>query len=216
MSTEITIHGNLVAEPTIACVGEKGTALSKLRVASSRRRRTDEKDEHGKDVWLDFDQLYIDVNCWGDLAVNVKASLFRGSPVVVTGRLVTESWEETGEDGKTVNRSRITMRASRVAFDLSNFQINSRKTTSVSHTVEGTEEVQVKSLEDLLERNSQPRESAEDQLPPRKPMASSFGAASNTASNTASSAGSSAGSNAESSGDLVGAAAGVDEDGRPF
>ena len=108
------------------------------------------------------------------------------------------------------------MRASRVAFDLSNFQINSRKTTSVSHTVEGTEEVQVKSLEDLLERNSQPRESAEDQLPPRKPMASSFGAASNTAPNTGSSAGSSAGSNAESSGDLVGAAAGVDEDGRPF
>ena len=100
------------------------------------------------------------------------------------------------------------MRASRVAFDLSNFQINSRKTTSVSHTVEGTEEVQVKSLEDLLERNSQPRGSAEDQLPPRKPMASSFGAAS--------SAGSNSDPNAESSGDLVGAAAGVDEDGRPF
>lgn len=216
MSTEITIHGNLVAEPTIACVGEKGTALSKLRVASSRRRRTDEKDEHGKDVWLDIDQLYIDVNCWGDLAVNVKASLFRGSPVVVTGRLVTESWEETHEDGKTVNRSRITMRASRVAFDLSNFQINSRKTTSVSHTVDGTEEVQVKSLEDLLRGNGQPRESAEDQLPPRKPAASSFGAASNTAPDMGSSAGSSAGSNAESSGDLVGAAAGVDEDGRPF
>ena len=208
MSTDITIHGNLVAEPTIACVGEKGTALSKLRVASSRRRRTDEKDEHGKDVWMDIDQLYIDVNCWGDLAVNVKASLFRGSPVVITGRLLTESWEETGEDGKTVNRSKIVMRASRVAFDLGNFQINSRKTTSVSHTVEGTEEVQVKSLEDLLRGNSQPRQSAEDQLPPRKPMAPSFGDRANTAPTTEPSA--------KSNDELVGAAAGVDEDGRPF
>ena len=208
MSTDITIHGNLVAEPTIACVGEKGTALSKLRVASSRRRRTDDKDEHGKDVWMDIDQLYIDVNCWGDLAVNVKASLFRGSPVVITGRLLTESWEETGEDGKTVNRSKIVMRASRVAFDLGNFQINSRKTTSVSHTVEGTEEVQVKSLEDLLRGNSQPRQSAEDQLPPRKPMAPSFGDRANTAPTTEPSA--------KSNDELVGAAAGVDEDGRPF
>lgn len=174
MSTEITIHGNLVAEPTIARVGEKQIALSKLRVASSRRRKTEDKDPNGRDVWVDIDQLYIDVACWGALAVNVKASLFRGCPVVITGRLLTETWEEES-DGKTQTRSRIVMRASRVAFDLSTFQINSRKTTNVSHTVEGTDEVRLKSLDDLLaESNQVQRNSADDDLPPRKQFASSF------------------------------------------
>ena len=164
MSTEITICGNLVVEPKITRVGERGVALTKFRVASSRRRRTNDKDQNGNDVWADTDQLYIDVACWGDLAVNAAVSLFRGCPVVLVGRLLTETWEGE-EGGKTVTRSKIVMRASHVAFDLANFQINSRKTTNVEHTAPGTAAVDVKTLDDLVPDTE--RRSAEDELPPR-------------------------------------------------
>lgn len=143
--TIVTITGNLTADPVFKRLGKDAVPLTEMRIAASRRRRT--TDAAGAEQWVDVDQLYIDVDCWGDLAVNCKASLKRGFPITVTGRLVTESWV----DSKTnESRSKIILKATQVAFDLANFQVNSQKTTNVGHNANGDESVKVKTADDLL------------------------------------------------------------------
>lgn len=150
MSQNVTISGNLTADPhTIKF--STGTTLTKLRLASSTVRRTDGKDENGKPVWEEVDSLYIDVECWGQLAVNCKRSLRKGFPVTVDGRLVTETWEEKQDGKDPVMRSKIKLKARQISFDLSNFQVSSVRTSNVSHTLEGQEPVQAKGIDDLVE-----------------------------------------------------------------
>lgn len=194
MSNLVTISGNLTADPELKLTGDSGLPLTKFRLATSRRRRTGEKDSNGRDLWEDTDHLYIDVACWNDLAVNCMASLKRGFPVTVTGRLVTEMWEDKsagiGEDSNM--RSRITLKATQVSFDLSNFQLNSIKTTNVSHIAHGTKPMTVKTAADFVSP-SETRLSAEDGAAPSfadhddtddhtgGPLAASVGAANSSA-----------------------------------
>lgn len=106
----ITITGNVISDPVIRTVGEN--TLFRMRVASSRNIR------EGED-WKNVDQLYISVECWGKLALNCKASLFRGLPVIVTGTLITHEWE----DEKKNKQSRIVLRANHVGIDLIRHQV---------------------------------------------------------------------------------------------
>lgn len=151
----VTIQGNLTVDPAFKLAGADRRPLTKFRIASSHRRPTGETRENGKPVWEDVDTLFIDVSCWGELAVNASASLFKGCPVTVTGRLVTDIWE-SGEGEAKETRSQIVLKATQVSFDLSAFQINSRKTTNVAHTADGTDEVKLITAEDLLQKQ-QPR-----------------------------------------------------------
>lgn len=167
MSNLVTISGNLTADPELQLKGDNGLPLTKFRIATSRHRRTGDKDTNGRDIWEDTDHLYIDVACWNDLAVNCMASLKRGFPVTVTGRLVTEMWEDksagNGEDSNM--RSRIALKATQVSFDLSNFQLNSIKTTNVSHIAHGNQPMTVKTAADFVSQ-SETRLSAEDGVAP--------------------------------------------------
>lgn len=126
-ATIVTIQGNLVSEPDYKRVGPQQRQLTKLRIASSRRRPTGMQDQNGSDVWEDVDNLYIDVECWGALANNCRVSLFKGAPVTVTGKLVTQSWTDEGKDANgnptDVPRSKIMLKATQVSFDLSNYQV---------------------------------------------------------------------------------------------
>jgi single-strand DNA-binding protein len=54
------------------------------------------------------------VRCWRRLAENAAASLVKGDPVVVTGRLFTRNYEHEGQ-----RRTALTIEASSVAADLS-------------------------------------------------------------------------------------------------
>lgn len=76
----MTITGNLTRDPWLKKL-QSGTCVGRLRVAASRRVR-DEKAESG---WRDVDTLFINVELWGQLAVNVRKSLLKGMPVIVTG-----------------------------------------------------------------------------------------------------------------------------------
>lgn len=147
----VTIQGNLTVDPAFKLAGADRRPLTKFRIASSHRRPTGETRENGKPVWEDVDTLFIDVSCWGELAVNASASLFKGCPVTVTGRLVTDIWE-SGEGEAKETRSQIVLKATQVSFDLSAFQINSRKTTNVAHTADGTDEVKLITAEELLQK----------------------------------------------------------------
>lgn len=146
----VTVCGNLTAAPYFKWFPASGNSVCKMRIASSRRRRTGEQDNQGRDIWEDTDQLYIDVECWNQLAINARTSLFRGAPVMVSGRLVTETWVETNDAGEKLNRYRTVLKADKVAFELGMHQISSWKITENGHTLEGQPAVKIKTAVDFM------------------------------------------------------------------
>ena len=71
----------------------------------------------------------MEVQCWGALGDNVSATVCKGMSVIVVGRIVQSTWEANGEDGKSVTRSVLRVRATHVGPDLSarNVLVNVRK-----------------------------------------------------------------------------------------
>jgi single-strand DNA-binding protein len=104
--TFITVTGNVVRPPVRNRTASG--SVTKFRVGSTSQRF--DKDA-GR--WVDKKNLYLDVECWGDLGGNVAHSISKGDPVVVHGELYTDEWEtEEGRRNKTV------IRAASVAPDL--------------------------------------------------------------------------------------------------
>lgn len=100
----ITIVGNVCTDPNLTPT-TTGVPRVSFRVASNPRRFKD-------GVWVDGDPTYVTVICFRSLAENVAASVGKGDPVVVTGRLRTREW--TGEkQGLSVE-----IDATSVGFDL--------------------------------------------------------------------------------------------------
>ena len=80
-------------------------------VASFRLAHTPRVRRNGE--WGDAPTTWITVTCFRALAENVKASLHKGHPVVVAGRLRTNVWTK---DGTTYER--LTLEATTVGHDL--------------------------------------------------------------------------------------------------
>ena len=106
--TQVTIVGNVVT-PVDKRQLNNGTAVAKFRVGSTERRY-----DRATGGWVDGDRLYVEVSCWRHLAENAAASLVKGDPVVVTGRLYTRNYEHEGQ-----RRSSTALDAYSVAADLS-------------------------------------------------------------------------------------------------
>ena len=85
---EITIAGNLGAEPTFFD-SEGKTPFAKFRVAATAYRAGEERTQ------------WFTVKAFADLARNCAASLGKGLPVVVRGRLETETYESADNPGMT-------------------------------------------------------------------------------------------------------------------
>jgi single-strand DNA-binding protein len=85
--TQVTVVGNLVAEPRLAFTKD-GQAVASFRLASTPRRFDRTEGE-----WKDGDTLYTSVTCWRALAENVSASLKKGASVIVLGRLSVRPYE---------------------------------------------------------------------------------------------------------------------------
>lgn len=85
MTAQVTVVGNLTAEPEIKTT-KTGSSVLKVGVAVNRRWKN-KQDEWEEEV------SFFDVNAWGELADNVAASLAKGSRVIVSGRLEQQSWE---------------------------------------------------------------------------------------------------------------------------
>lgn len=107
--TIVTIRGNVAADPKMF-KGEGKTPFAALRVASTPRRfnRGSEKMEDGPTEWFT-------VKTFGELATNVAESLHRGQPVLVRGRLQTETY--TAKDSHD-ERLTLVIVADSVAIDL--------------------------------------------------------------------------------------------------
>ncbi len=79
----ITIAGNVVGEVRSGRTAD-GTSRSNFKIAHNSRRwdKTVQR-------WVDVDAQFFHVTCWRELADNVRASLRKGMPVIVQGRLST-------------------------------------------------------------------------------------------------------------------------------
>lgn len=91
--TPITVIGNLTADPELRFT-PSGAAVANFTVASTPRTFDRQTNE-----WKDAETLFMRCSVWREAAESVAESLTRGTRVVVTGRLVSRSWEdkETGQ-----------------------------------------------------------------------------------------------------------------------
>ncbi len=78
--------GRLLDDPELR-YGASGVAVCKVRIAFNSRKRQDDG------TWVDDKVCYLDGTAFKQLAENIAEGLQRGVEVNVSGRLVTEQWE---------------------------------------------------------------------------------------------------------------------------
>jgi len=91
MSAEITVVGNLVADPELK-FSNGGKPYCQFTVAVGSRK----KDEQGN--WVDGDVSYFDATAFEGVAENLANSLTKGTRVIVTGSQTMRSFED--KEGK--------------------------------------------------------------------------------------------------------------------
>lgn len=63
--------------------------------------------------WVDGPTTWLTITCFRGLATNIAGSLRRGDPVLVSGRLRTNTWHKDG-----VDHERLVLEASSIGHDL--------------------------------------------------------------------------------------------------
>ncbi len=106
--TEVTVQGFVGTKPELRHVG--GTVVAGFRVASTPRYFSSTTN-----AWADRDTNWFTVNAWRALGEGCVESLNVGEPVIVRGRLRTQSW--TDEAGN--QRVTCSLDAMAVGHDLS-------------------------------------------------------------------------------------------------
>ena len=105
----VTLVGYVAQDPNIRTTAT-GKQLTKVRVGTTPRYRDDESG-----LWRDGESSYYTVTCWNRLAAHVRASLHKGDPVIVKGKLRTSTFED--KDGQM--RTSVEITADTVGHDLS-------------------------------------------------------------------------------------------------
>lgn len=101
---KVIISGNLVRDPDTRIL-ENGTHLAKLSIANNQRYR----DRNGE--WQEK-TCYVNVIAWRKTAELVSEFCRKGSPVLIEGELVFNSWED--RDGN--KRNQLEVNARRIQF----------------------------------------------------------------------------------------------------
>ncbi len=84
--TNITVVGNVVDE-VVNTPTSSGLSRVSFRVANTQRRRDRESGQ-----WVDGHKLFVNVTFWREFAENVAASLKKGDPVVVNGKIFSRQY----------------------------------------------------------------------------------------------------------------------------
>ncbi len=145
----VTVTGNLTDDPYMRQNLTGDNQVTKIRIAASRSVRDKETNN-----WQNFDQLYINGEMWGELAKNVKQSLRKGMPVIATGYLVTDEWDDDRYrdiEGKVLQRQQVRLRVFQIGLDLNRYIISSRRTDVAGHTPAGMESPEPAELADLAD-----------------------------------------------------------------
>ncbi|RAV31482.1 single-stranded DNA-binding protein [Corynebacterium heidelbergense] len=122
--SSIHLTGNVTSAPYIVKKDATGTLVA-LRVAVNHRYRTPEGE------WRDAEAMFLDVQCWGQLGLNVLSSTMKGTPVLVIGRLIQSTWKvEDAKTGESQNRSVLKIKASHVGVDLNTRRVDAFRATA--------------------------------------------------------------------------------------
>lgn len=119
METAIWVTGNVGSEVELREFRE-GISYASFRLACTPRSWRGGQ-------WNDEETTWLPVVCGKALAPNVKASIVKGDPVLVTGRLRTERWV----DASGTAHERLKLEASSVGHDLSRGRSVFRRTPRV-------------------------------------------------------------------------------------
>ena len=113
--TTITVSGNLVSDVDFR-VTSRGDAMARFRVASTSTRY-DRASGH----WVDGDTAYWNVTVWRRAAENARASLAKGLPVVLKGRVRQRTVDRAvpGVPGATMPVTFTDLEAQHFGLDLS-------------------------------------------------------------------------------------------------
>lgn len=96
MSDTITITGNVATEPESKRTSG-GVSITTFRLASAQRRF-----DRPTGVWVDSGTNWYSVSAFRGLADHAFASLRKGQPVVLTGRLRIKDWDNGTKRGTDV------------------------------------------------------------------------------------------------------------------
>lgn len=94
---------------TIQVVGNVATDIrfnttpDGIPVASFRLAATERKFDKSTSRWVDGEVNWYTVSCWRALGENVAASIQKGDPVYVLGKLNVRTWEKEDRSGTTLD-----------------------------------------------------------------------------------------------------------------
>jgi single-strand DNA-binding protein len=131
----VTVMGN-VAQDVRHVTTEHGVPITTFRLASTRRQY-----DRAVGRWVDGETAFVNITCWRALADHVQASVSKGDPLVVIGRLRIRPWEREGYKGKSVEIEAFT-----VGHDLNRGTSAFRRTEARASSVPPEREV----ADDLL------------------------------------------------------------------
>lgn len=96
--TQISFQGNVGGDVQVRQAGAAQVATFRVAVTPRRFQRSTEQ-------WADAETQWYTVHAWRSLGDNVAASLRRGDPVFVQGRLSARTW--TTKEGVEVTTSEV-------------------------------------------------------------------------------------------------------------
>lgn len=114
----IQVIGNVATEVRF------NTTADGIPVANFRLAATERKFDKETSRWVDGEVNWYTVSCWRALAENVAASIQKGDPIFVTGRLNVRTWERDDRSGTTLD-----VTADVVGHDLSRGTSDFKRTT---------------------------------------------------------------------------------------
>jgi single-strand DNA-binding protein len=85
---QVNLVGNLTRDIELKYT-QSGTAVTDIGLALNDRRKSGGE-------WVD-EVTFVDVTLWGRTAEVANEYLGKGSPVLITGRLKTDTWEHEGK-----------------------------------------------------------------------------------------------------------------------
>ena len=106
IDTRVTVVGNVATAP-------QRVRLQHGPVTNFRLAATERRFDSTSQAWVDGATLWCDVECFDELGAHVSASLSKGDPVIVIGRLRTQVWVKEG-----LQQERTVLEALTIGHDL--------------------------------------------------------------------------------------------------
>jgi single-strand DNA-binding protein len=104
----VTLVGFVATQPKVRYVS------SNIPVANMRIGATVRKIDRETGEWRDGETSFYSVTCWRTLARNAATCLHKGEPVIVTGKMRVNQWQ----DRAGTQRSEVVVEAETIGFDL--------------------------------------------------------------------------------------------------